>query len=195
MKTILLGLVAIALWGQSDVDTSPELAKVKRVYVDLLNGGESAIRLRDLLMSSLQSSRAFLVTEDPSKADATLKGAGNEQVFTDRHFSNDNVNAHTQLTAPTNANNGRYSSRASLGVTIGENESEHIEERKHEAIVALRLVNKDGDVIWSMTQESLGGKFLGAAADVADKIAKKLAADVRKARADVPQPPVDAAKK
>jgi len=61
--------------------------------------------------------------------------------------------------------------------------------------VALRLVNKDGDVIWSMTQESLGGKFLGAAADVADKIAKKLAADVRKARADVPQPPVDAAKK
>ena len=55
-------------------------------------------------------------------------------------------------------------------------------ERKHEAIATLRLVNKDGDVIWSATAESLGGKFLGASADVADKIAKRLATDFKAAK-------------
>jgi hypothetical protein len=46
----------------------------------------------------------------------------------------------------------------------------------------VRLVNKDGDVIWSTTQESLGAKFRGASADVADKITAKLKEDFEKAR-------------
>ena len=46
----------------------------------------------------------------------------------------------------------------------------------------MRLVSKGGDIIWSATAESLGGKFLGASADVADKIAKRLVADYRAAK-------------
>jgi hypothetical protein len=46
----------------------------------------------------------------------------------------------------------------------------------------VRLVSKDGDVIWSATAESLGGKFMGASADVADKIAKRLVTDYRAAK-------------
>ena len=46
----------------------------------------------------------------------------------------------------------------------------------------MRLVNKDGDVIWSTTQESNGGKFKGASADVAEKITKQLVADVDQLR-------------
>jgi hypothetical protein len=49
-------------------------------------------------------------------------------------------------------------------------------------MVTVRLVNRDGDVIWSGTAESQGGKFLGASADVASKIAKDLAADYKNAR-------------
>ena len=55
-------------------------------------------------------------------------------------------------------------------------------QRRHEASAAVRLVNKDGDVIWSTTQESLGGKFRGASADVADKITRKLTEDLERAR-------------
>jgi hypothetical protein len=44
-------------------------------------------------------------------------------------------------------------------------------------MATVRLVNKEGDVIWSTTQESTGAKFKGASADVADKITKQLAAD------------------
>jgi hypothetical protein len=55
-------------------------------------------------------------------------------------------------------------------------------ERKHEALATVRLVNKEGDVIWSTTQESNGAKFHGASADVAEKIARQLAADVEKVK-------------
>jgi hypothetical protein len=49
-------------------------------------------------------------------------------------------------------------------------------------MATVRLVNKDGDVMWSTTQESNGAKFRGASADVADKITKQLAADLERLR-------------
>jgi hypothetical protein len=64
---------------------------------------------------------------------------------------------------------------------VGESESDHSTERRHEAIAAVRLTNKDGDVIWATTQESLGAKFHGASADVADKITGRLKEDYDKA--------------
>ena len=54
--------------------------------------------------------------------------------------------------------------------------------RRHEAVAAVRLVGKDGDVIWSTTQESLGAKFRGASVDVAEKITAKLKEDFERAR-------------
>jgi hypothetical protein len=46
----------------------------------------------------------------------------------------------------------------------------------------VRLVSKDGDVIWSTTQESRGGKFRGSSSDVADKITRKLLEDYDRAK-------------
>ena len=77
---------------------------------------------------------------------------------------------------------GNTSGRAAASVGVGLDESEKIVERKHEAMAAVRLVDADGDVIWSTTQESLGAKFKGASADVADKVVKQLLADIEKAR-------------
>jgi len=51
----------------------------------------------------------------------------------------------------------------------------------------VRLVNKDGDVIWSTTQESNGAKFRGASADVADKITRQLVSDCEKVRKSAPR--------
>ena len=70
----------------------------------------------------------------------------------------------------------------SLSAGVGENESTNIHERKHEAMATVRLVNKDGDVMWSTTQESNGAKFRGASADVADKITRQLTADLERLR-------------
>lgn len=175
----------LGLLGQASVEDESRagLAKVRRVYVDLLTGGESALKLRDLLMTSLQSTKLFIITENQEKADAILKGTGQDSAFTEKFQSSDNLTARSSLSLPGgNSSDSRVSNRTSAGLSVGENESRRTEERKHEAIATVRLVSKDGDVLWSTTQESLGGKFLGAAADVADKVAKKLAVDMRLAR-------------
>lgn len=191
---ILVPLLILSLEAQDpkqaeDDDPPVELAKIRRVYVDLLTGGDSALKIRDLLMSSLHAAKLFLITEDEEKADAVLKGSAEDTVFTQAFSSSEGLNAHSQLSLPdittsSTSNTIRSSNRGSAGVSIGENESHRSEERRHEAMVTVRLVTKDGDVIWSTTQESLGGKFMGASADVADKVARKLATDIRLAKSN-----------
>lgn len=165
-----------------------QLSKVRRIYIAILTGGDAALQIRDLLMTSLHNSKLFIITEDEDKADAVLKGAGDDDVFTDTHQSSEGINAHTQISAGSSEGLRNYSSSSSNhsgGLSIGENDSTRTEERKHEAIATVRLVSKDGDVIWSATAESLGAKFMGASADVADKIAKRLASDYKAAKLEV----------
>ena len=52
----------------------------------------------------------------------------------------------------------------------------------HLPIATVRLVNKDGDVMWSTTQESNGAKFRGASADVAERITRQLVNDVERVK-------------
>ena len=156
-----------------------QLLEIRRVYVDHLTGGETAAQMRDILLSSLEGSMLFVLTENPERADATLKGAAEDLVFTEVHSSSDSINAHT------NMGTGRASSTsrgAYAGFGAGESESDRSSERRHEAVAAVRLVNKEGDVIWATTQESLGAKFHGASTDVADKITAKLKEDFARAR-------------
>jgi len=166
-------------------EAAQQLVKVRRIYVSVLTGGDAALQIRDLIMTSLQRSKLFIITEDEDKADAVLKGSGDDDVFTDTHQSSEGINAHSQFGAG-ESQATRFSSSSSNnhsgGITIGENDSRRSEERKHEAIVTVRLVSKDDEVIWSATAESLGGKFLGASADVADKIARRLVTDFKAAK-------------
>src|SRR5437588_8310522 len=150
-----------------------QLRTVRRVFVDRITGGETAAQMREILISSLEATNLFVLTENQERADAFLRGGAEDLVFTDVHSSSDNLNAHANLSL----RSGAYSKAASgqaAGVGLGESESERSAERRHEAISAVRLVNKDGDVIWATTQESLGGRFRGASADVAEKITAKL---------------------
>ena len=156
-----------------------QLLQIRRVYVDHLTGGETAAQMRDILLSSLESSKLFVLTENPERADATLKGAAEDLVFTEVHSSSESINARTNIgTGRANSTSrGAYG-----GLGIGESESEHSTDRRHEAVAAVRLVNKEGDVIWATTQESLGAKFRGSSTDVAEKITAKLREDFVRAR-------------
>jgi len=160
---------------------------VKRFFVDRLTGGETAAQMRDLLISSLQGAKLFVLTENMDRADAFLRGAAEDLVYTDDFSLTEGVHATAGLGNSAGNSDGtrvngagstissNRSARVNLGV--GENESTNIKERKHEALATVRLVNKDGDVIWSTTQESTGAKFRGASADVADKITRQLLAE------------------
>ena len=156
-----------------------QLLTVRRVYVDRLTGGEPADQMREILISSMDATKLFILTENQERADAILRGGAEDLVFTEVHNSSDSINARANVGIGKSTNSSRGQN---AGFGIGESDSEHSAERRHEAIASVRLVNKEGDVIWSTVQESLGAKFHGASADVAGKIAAKLREDIEAAR-------------
>ncbi len=183
----VLALCGLAqAWGGETPAPSVEaeatpLLNVRRIHVEKMGGGENAQHVRDMLIASLQRSGVFLLTENPERADAILRGSAEDLVFTDTFQSKESLNARVSAGLPAGAS-GSKSNRSYLSAGVGESESTRIAERKHEAAAAVRLVNRDGDVIWSTTQESLGAKFRGASADVADKITRQLVEDFQRVR-------------
>ena len=111
-----------------------------------------------------------------------MRGSAEDTIFTDTFQTNEGVNARASLGGAVGTSRTISGHRGAARLGVGLDESEKITERKHEAMAAVRLVDANGDVIWSTTQESLGAKFKGASADVADKIVKQLSGDIEKAR-------------
>ena len=198
MKTLAMTLIlSVATFlfataaARAETDLLPQLLNVKRVYVDRLTGGETAAQMRDLIITSLQNSKLFVLTENPDRADAFVRGAAEDLIYTNDFISSDSMDLHTSTsssshessyrTSPTSESGGNGQSR-SIAQGGGEHESSNIKERKHEALATVRLVNKDGDVIWSTTQESNGAKFRGASADVAEKITHQLMTEYDKVK-------------
>ncbi len=171
-----------------------QLLTIRRVYVERLNGGETAAQMRDMIIGSLERSRLFVITENQDRADAILRGSAEDLIFNETFSTSEGVNAHASesvgnsgYAAGANGRGGvsrlgtvRQSVSGALGG--GENDSLHTQERKHEATASVRLVTKDGDVIWSTTQESLGGRFRGASADVAERVTRQLLSDYERAK-------------
>ncbi len=181
MRTAFLAFLALAALPAQTIEESElrQLVTLKRVFVDRLTGGETAAQMRDIIIASLESSKLFVLTENQEKADAILRGAAEDLVYSEQHTTSEGLNSHMNVVVP---RSGYNSKSGGAGMGFGENESDHSVERRHEAIASVRLVNKDGDVIWSTTQESIGAKYHGASADVADKITAKLKEDFDKAK-------------
>jgi hypothetical protein len=187
MKILAVALL-LSFPALAQEELSAQLLTVKRVYVDKLTGGETAAQMRDLIIDSLEGSKLYVITENPDRADLVMHGAAEDLIFTDSFQSSEGINmrggaANSGGSSTSSRFNGvgsGYESRSSRSVNlgVGDESSSNIKERRHEALATVRLVNKDGDVIWSTTQESSGAKFRGASADVAEKIARQLADDV-----------------
>lgn len=187
MSGALLAAALLVCQGAGSEGEAPEkrLLQVKRLYIDRFGGGEGSAQIRDMVIASLQRARLFVITENPERADAVLRGSAEDLVFTDVFQSGESVGARS------NASGGRGSSTrnriyGALGAGVNENESVRIQERKHEASASVRIVARDGDVLWSTTQESQGAKFRSASADVADRITRQLLADLERLRTKAP---------
>lgn len=200
LLTLLLWLLPLAI-GDAQEKPSPQqppapvaasLLAVKRIYVAELTGGPGADSLRELIIAGLDGTKLFVLTDNPERADAVLKGAADDKVFTDT-FDSDSSSSNRGDAGVYSGNSTRYGKNGGYGgASLSERESHHIKQRKHEAYAAVRLCNQAGDVLWSTTQESLGGKFRGASADVADKVARQLTLDLQRTRQgslpSLPQP-------
>jgi hypothetical protein len=153
-----------------------ELSKVKRVYVDKFTAAEGSEQIRDLLLAALQRSGLFTVTENPERADAFLRGGGQDSIFVEDFQYRDSIDGRVQL--GTGRTSTRTNSRSSA-ISVGEDDSQRQTERKHEAFAAIRLVNRDGDLIWATTKESRGSKVKSAPVDLVERIVEQLKADFK----------------
>ena len=185
-RNLLLLLCVAAGQGASIGLTTnqPALAHVRRIYVEQLGGGASSDQMQDMIIAALQNTGLFTITENRENADAILKGSGSEQIYTDVHDTSDALGVHASASTGSGSSVrfAQANSRQSGSVGVTQNESSKVSERRHDAVASLRLVAQDGDVIWSTVQESHGGKFRGAMADVADRVAERLKDEANKAR-------------
>jgi len=173
-----------------EADGLRQFLTLRRVFVDRFSGGETAAQMRDMIINGLESSKLFVITENEQRADAILRGSSEDLVYNEPHSSSDSVNFHDSMNSSQSEEDTalrggtRTYDRSSKGTSSGggASESSRSAGRLHEASAAVRLVGKNGDVIWSTTQESMGGKFRGASSDVADKITKRLVEDYERAK-------------
>jgi hypothetical protein len=134
---MLLALLFLAPCFAPAIEPKAEpstLLTTKRVFVDKFGGGETASQIRDMVISSLQSSGLFVLTENPERADVTLKGSGEDLVFTEQHSTSDGIDVHASTSIGSSTRN-YTSSRSADGIGVGEHESTHGESRRRHHLV------------------------------------------------------------
>ncbi|MCP5113320.1 MAG: hypothetical protein GY953_21010 [bacterium] len=179
---LMLTIAPLAVLAVDRMNVELELLTIRTIHVEKLNGGEEAAQIRDMIISCLQRTGLFVLTEKPDRADAVLKGSAEDLIYNETHDTREGATGRGSINLGSTRSSSRYRRGISLSASGGEDESSRIVERRHEATAAVRLVKADGDIIWSTVQESGGAKFRGASVDVADKITKQLVTDMRRLR-------------
>src|SRR4051812_445647 len=100
------------------------LQSVRRVFVDTLNGNGASTEMRDLLITALQNTKRFSLTENAERADVMLRGTANEDVFTETFHSSESLNARAFVGSGTSAAAKKAtSSRIPADMSVGQNEN------------------------------------------------------------------------
>lgn len=182
---------SVATTPTKETETDPTaLLKVKRIYVESFGDDVISKELQAMIVTSLVATKRFKVTENRERADAILKGVALEKTSQELHAYGESTavggasgSSHGEISGSAVNGSGTISGSSHGGFVashMGTSDSSMNTETINEARVAIRLVNPDGDVIWTSTQESKGAKYKGASADVADKCVKQLLRDVEK---------------
>src|SRR3954466_15394389 len=137
--TVLFTPVVLLAAGQGQYSkptvgpTVTQLNQVQRIYVEPLTGTAAAQALRELIIASLNSTKLFVLTDNPERADATLKGAADDKAFEETFDSDTSLSGRSGagiygLTGRSTRSSGGYGAESSA-----QRESHRIKERKHEA--------------------------------------------------------------
>ena len=169
-----------------DAEIAEKLLKAKRIYVESFGTDGISKTLQAMVIDAFRNSHRFIITENKEKADLTLKGSALEKSSQELHA----IGSATAVagaagghSSNVNGSGGSVSGSSSGGFvarSLGIEDSQASTETINDARMAIRLVSADGDVVWSTTQESKGGKYKSATADVADKAIKQLLRDIEK---------------
>ncbi len=162
---------------------NPRLLQVKRVCVQ--NFGEDAlgVQAREMVIAKLFEAKRFSLTENCEKADFVLKGSITERSDRVSRSESEGIGFGESAAAASSSGSGatRSGVAASASSRGDTHESLSSSEVKLQAAVTMRLVDKDGEILWAASLESAGGKTKGAIGDAADRAVRKFLRDLERA--------------
>ncbi|HVA62465.1 MAG TPA: hypothetical protein VNF74_01975 [Terriglobales bacterium] len=172
---IALGLSALA--RPQAAQSGQGLAAVKRIYVGDFGHDAESKQAQAMLIAALVRGGRFIVTVDKDRADAVITGTAIEKTSHELHAMGEGTSVGTAAGAA--AVDGDAGSAVIAAQHLGASDSSVDTETDQHAAVSVSLVARNGDVLWSDTEESTGGKYEGATASAVDACAKKLLGDAR----------------
>lgn len=154
------------------------LKDVRRICIEDFEGGEGSNQLRALFIDKLNKTGLFVVTENPDLADAYVRGFGRYGVYEESHELAESQAVRSSASASTG---GYTRNRVSTGSSVAVNDSTRLRQdvRRNEALLSIRIVNYDGDILWSGSAHSAGGKYKNATIDVAERLAASVCSKLR----------------
>ena len=182
---------SVVAWSQekpkeatlAEVAANPRLLQVKRVCVQNFGDDALGVQAREMVIAKLFESKRFSLTENCGKAEFVLKGAVTER--NDRAFRQESEGVGFGVSAAASdssgAGAGRTGTSASASARGDARETLASSENKQHAAVTMRLVDKEGEILWAASMESTGGKTKGAIGDAADRAVRKLLRDLERA--------------
>jgi hypothetical protein len=189
---VVFFVAAGAVWGQdkpqetaapSEPAANPRLLQVKRVCVQNFGDDALGVQAREMVIAKLYESKRFSLTENCEKAEFVLKGSITERSDRVSRSESEGIGFGRSAAASESSGTGaaRTGSSASGSVRGDTHENLSSSEVKVQAAVTMRLVDKDGEILWAVSLESAGGKTKGAIGDAAERAVRKFLRDLERA--------------
>ncbi len=160
------------------------LVSVKRVCIQRMGEDALGVQVQEMVIARLFESRRFSLTENCDNADYAVKGTITERSDRVSRSESESIGFGERVAASDSswtAGAGGRSNSASASVRGAASEHLASSDVKVQAAVTLRVVDKDGEILWATSQESTGGKTKGAIGDAAERAVRKLLRDIGRA--------------
>ncbi|MGH9787829.1 MAG: hypothetical protein ACRD4U_03890 [Candidatus Acidiferrales bacterium] len=190
---LILALLFVAgLSAQEATDAPSGLKVVKRLCVEKFGGNETeATQAREMVFAKLFKTKRFVLTENCEKADAVLKGAflqSSEQRVRGEsesmEFGKAAATSSGSVSGTVFSSGGGHvsgsSSGAAAAVRGADSETLVSAETLSQASLTLRIVDKEGDILWAHTEENKGAKTKTPLGFVVDRAVNQLVRDLDK---------------
>ena len=172
---------------QNEPAIDPRILQVKRICVRNFGEDPLGIQVQEMVIAKLFESKRFSLTENCERADVVLKGSITERSESTYRSESEGIGFGRRVAGSESSSSrmgsasSSASSSVSTGVTGSDHESLSSSEVKQYAAVTLRVVDKEGDILWATSQESAKGKTKGAIGFAAERAVRRLLRDIEKA--------------
>ncbi|HWQ03244.1 MAG TPA: hypothetical protein VNL38_02085 [Candidatus Nitrosotenuis sp.] len=193
--SLLIAFFLTSTYGQTgnssqksdEPKVNPKLSVVRRVCVQGFGTDTLSLQAQETIIARLFETTRFSITENCEKAEFVLKGSVVERVEVTQRSESEGIGFGQAGSASSSSSSkvgsvGSSSSASAAGrISANTHESLSSSEVKQQAALTLRIVDRDGEVIWATSQETGGGKSKSAVGLAAEMAVRRLLRDIERA--------------